>query len=407
MKFVLLLLVAFVGFFSSGQYILPIQHDTNTYQHEIISYGIAEYSSSSIQNEMGKMLLFGGHITDEIKDKTFDKHKGINRFGLDASAEIEYRNLKVNLFKDNWGFIVKAGYFNYMSVLYSKDIFGLTFYGNENYLGDNVDFSGSRFQAMSFQKVGFGMIDKKSKSNVSLNFYSISNYAELLLREGQLFQSENGDSVSLTLDGNLDYTSESTFIKGFGGGIDLDFRIPVTLRNEKVTYVQFIAKNLGVAKMTSTVTRYKTDTTFTYDGLTFDQLYGDESIFNEDFSVLDTMGVDSLSITKYKVLPGFIQAGKIVDEMSLARVQSFFGVRIYPSITYSPLIYAGAQFKTTKWLDLGANLSYGGFSGFRAGVYGSVKVKNISLGISSEDIVGFISNKANGQSLMVRLRCRL
>lgn len=406
MKFVLTFIVTLVGSLSFGQYILPIQHDTNSYDHEIIAYGIGEYSSSSIQNEMGKMLLFGGHITDEIKNNSFDKHRGINRFGLDASAEMEYRNLKANLFKEKWGFVVKAGYFNYMSVLYSNDIFGLTFFGNEKYLGDNVDFAGSRFQAMSFQKIGFGMIDKHSKSNVSLNFYAISNYAELILREGQLFQSEEGDSLSLTLDGNIDYTSESSFIKGYGGGIDLDFRIPVVLRNEKVSYVQFLAKNLGVAKMTSTVTRYQADTTFTYDGLTFDQLYGDANIFTDDFSILDTMGIDSISITKYKVLPGFIQAGKIVDDLNPARVQSFFGVRIYPSITYAPLIYAGAQFKTTKWLDLGANLSYGGFAGFRAGMYGSLKLKNFSLGISSEDIVGFVSKKAKGQSLIVRLRCK-
>jgi hypothetical protein len=406
MRFVLILFLAQIGFFSFGQYILPIQHDTNTYNHEIIAHGITEYSSTSVQNEMGKMLLFGGHITDDIKNRTFDAHRGINRFGLDASAEIEYRNLKASIFKEKWGFTVKAGYYNYMSVLYSKELFGLSFFGNEKYLGENVDFSGSRFQAMSFQKIGFGFIDKKSKSNVSLNVYSISNYAEINVREGHLFQSENGDSISLTLDGNLDYTSESNFLKGFGAGIDLDFRIPVVLRNEKVSYVQFLAKNLGFAKMTSTVTRYRTDTTFTYDGLTFDQLYGDASIFNEDFSILDTLGVDSLSVSKYKALPGFMQAGKIVDDLNKARVQSFFGIRIYPSITYSPLIYAGAQFKTTKWLDLGANASYGGFSGFRAGIYGNVRMKNFSLGISSEDVIGFVSKKAKGQSLIVRLRCR-
>lgn len=405
MKVLVVCIFIIVSYFSLGQHLLPIQHDTNTYNHELITYGNADFSSTSVYNEMSKKLLFGGFISNDVKDDSFSKHKGINRFGFDISGELEYRNLKVNFIKENIGFIVKGGYYNYMSLLYSKELFGMTFYGNERYLGENIDFSGSRFQTMSFQKIGFGLIDKKSKSNVTLNFYSVSNYAEANVREGQLFQSESGDSVSLTLDGTFDYTAENSFIKGYGVGIDLDFRLPVVLGKEQISYVQFLAKNLGVAHINSRITRYAADTIFTFDGLTFDQLYGDASIFNDQFSLLDTLGVDSMSVTKIRMLPGFVQVGKIVDDHSEARIQSFFGVRIYPSLTYSPLIYAGAHFRTTKWLDLGANISYGGFTGFRTGIYSQVKLKNFALGISSEDVLGFVAKRAKGQSLIIRMRC--
>ena len=398
--------IFFLSSISWSQHLLPIQYDTNTYNQEIILYGIADFSASSIQNEIGKKFIYGGYISNDMKDNSFAQHKGINRVGLDAGGEIEYRNLKANIFKNNFGFIIKGGYNNYLSLLYSKDLFGLSFYGNENYLGENINFSGSRFQAMSFQKIGFGLIDKKSKSNASLNFYSISNYYEGNVREGQLFQSENGDSMSLTLDGTFDYASSSKFMKGYGVGIDLDLRIPVSLRKEKISYVQILVKNLGFAHINSPVTHYEADTTFTYNGLTFDQLYGDSKIFNGQFSVLDTLGIDSLTTSKFRFLPGFIQAGKIVDDLSQSKVQSFFGIRMYPSLNYAPMVYAGVQFRTTKWLDLAANVSFGGYTGFRAGFYGNVKFENFAVGISSEDILGFISNKARGQSLILRLRCR-
>lgn len=391
-----------------SQQLLPIQYDTNRYDQEFILNGVADYGSNVLNNELSQKFLFGGYVTNEIKDNSFSNHSGINRFGMDVSGEFEYRNMKCNLFgKEKWGFIVKAGDYNYMSLLYSKDLFGMTFYGNEHYLGENINFSGSRFSTMSFQKVGFGIIDKSTKSNISLNFYTISNYAEGSVREGQLFQSESGDSVSLTFDGDFEYASETAFLKGYGVGIDLDFRIPVVIREDRVSYIQFLAKNIGVAHLNSPITKYAADTIFTYDGLTFNQLYGKESIFDDNFSVLDSIGVDSTSTTKVRFLPGFLQVGKIVDAMSTARVQSFFGVRMYPSIAYVPMIYAGAQFKTTKWLDLGANISYGGYVKFRAGMYAQFKMKNFALGVSSEDLFGMVSKKGKGQSLIVRLRVKL
>lgn len=391
-----------------GQQLLPVQHDTTIYAHEFILNGVFEYGASSINNDFSQKLLFGGHITSEIKDNSFAEHKGINRFGFDASAEAEYRNLKVNLFgKSDWGFTVKGGYYNYFSSIYSKDLFGLTFYGNEQYLGENINFSGSRFSTMAFQKVGFGIIDKKSKSNISLNGYTISNYAEGTVRDGILFQSIEGDSLSLTLDGELEYTSENTFVKGFGVGVDLDIRIPVIIRNEKISYIQFLAKNIGVAHISSNVTRYSVDSVYTYDGLTFDQIYGESNIFDDKFSLLDTLGIDSASVTTTRFLPGFLQVGKIVDEMSDTRLQGFFGVRLYPSIGYAPMVYAGLQIRTAKWLDLGLNASYGGYSAFKAGFYAQFKLKNFGMGISTENLYGLFSKNAKGESFVLRLRYKL
>lgn len=394
-----------VGF---AQQLLPIQHDTNAYNQEYIINGVADFGATSIQNSLSSKFLFGGNITNEIKDNSYTKHKGINRLGVDFSSEFEYRNMKVNLFKkENLGFIIKAGYYTYVSSLYSKDLFGLTFYGNENYLGENANFSGTRFSSMSFQKIGFGAINKKTKSTVSLNFYSISNYAEGNIREGKLFQSASGDSVSLTFDGEFQYASTNTFVKGYGIGVDLDFRIPVVLREGKTSYIQFLAKNLGVAHIYSAVTRYAADTIISFDGFTFNQLVGDANIFNSNSSILDTLGIDSTSITKVRFLPGFIQIGKIVDVMCTSKVQSFFGVRMYPSVSYVPMIYAGVHYKTTKWLDLGANVSYGGYTALRFGLYSQINLKKFAVGISSEDLVGFVSKSGMGQSIILRLRLKI
>src|SRR5574343_384443 len=393
---------------TNAQNVLPIQYDTLFYKQEFILNGTADYSSTSVLNSMSSKLLFGGAITDEIKTSSFDQHKGINRFGVDASAEFEYRNMNVNLFKkERYGFVVKAGYYNYVSTIYSKDLFGLTFFGNEQYLGGDADLSGSKFSAISFQKIGFGAIDKKSKSSLSLNYYNFSNYAEGYLNDGYLFQSESGDSVSLTLDGQFDYSGSSSFMKGYGVGVDLDYRFSVMINPEKVAFIQLQAKNIGFTQMTSKITRYEVDTLLTFEGFTFDQLIGNSNVLDDGTSILDTLGIDSLSVTKFRILPGYIQVGKIVDETSKQRLQGFFGVRLYTISTYAPLVFGGAHVRANSGLAFGINASYGGFARFRTGLYVQSTFKNMTIALASEDVIGLVSNQGKGKSVILRLRYRI
>lgn len=405
-----LLLAAFMltNVLVHAQNVLPIQYDTLPYKQEFILSGMADYSSTSVLNSMSSKLLLGGIISDDIKTSSFDEHKGINRFGVDASAEFEYRNMHVNLFKqEKYGYLLKAGYYNYASAIYSKDLFGLTFFGNEGYLGGDADFSGSKFSAISFQKIGFGAIDKKSKSSLSLNYYNFSKYAEGYLNDGYLYQSESGDSLSLTLDGQFDSARSSSFMQGYGVGLDLDYRFSVLINPEKLAFIQLQAKNIGFAQMTAKITRYEVDTLLTFEGFTVDQLIGSSNVLDNGTSLLDTLGIDSLSVTKFRFLPGYIQVGKIVDETSKQRLQGFFGVRLYTISTYAPLVFGGAHLKASSWLSLGVNASYGGFARFRAGFYAQSTFKNMTVALATEDIIGLVSKQGKGKSVILRLRYRI
>ena len=101
----------FTFYLGYSQSWLPIQHDTLLIKkHEFIFSGTADYGSTSLHKSLTQKLFYGGEITDDIKEKSLNLHKGINRFGSDLNAEVEYRNYTTNLFKNNnWGFVVKAG----------------------------------------------------------------------------------------------------------------------------------------------------------------------------------------------------------------------------------------------------------------------------------------------------------
>lgn len=387
--------------------LIPVGYDTLTHHHEFFIDGGVDYYGTSVERDLLSRLLRGGMITEEIKDHSFDKHKAINRFGAVMGGEIEYRNYNAHIFKKkNWGFVIRGGYNTFAGILYSKDLFGLAMYGNDRYLGQTIDFSGTDVSFMSFQKLGFGLIDDRTKSSVTLNVYNISNRVSGDFRTMKITQDEAGESLTIEMDGEIDVRNTMNFSQGIGFGLDLDFRVPVSWGKDRQAFLRFQAQNVGVAYMYEPQKSYSFDTTITFTGLTFDQLIGDNSLLSDStLNILDTLGVQSSLKYRTSLLPGFLQIGKIVDEHYEGKLQSFFGLRLYPTLIYSPYIFAGMDYHPAKWVRLGINASYGGFGKFRAGLYSDFRVGNYSVGLSSENLLGFFWKGASGQSAFVRLRC--
>lgn len=406
MKLFSALIIVFCYFFSSAQSWLPIQHDTLlNKKHELIISGTADYASTSLHKSLTQKLFYGGEITDDIKEKSLKLHRGINRFGSDLNTEIEYRNFSVSLFNNpNWGFTVKAGYFSFINALYSKDLYELTFYGNNHYISDTAFLSGTKFSAYTFQKIGFGWLDKKSKSSVTLNVFNISNYSNAFIRKGEIYQSSEIDTLSVGFSGNASFIGSSAFINGLGFGIDADLRITVPTRNNKPVYYQFLAKNIGFASLNNPLNQYTGDSIFTFTGISYNDVINGSSFLDSNFSILDTFGVQKSQTRKTLFLPGYLQFSKLVDVNSTRKLQEFYGIRLFLASAYAPLVFAGVDYRininNSNTINLGLNSSYGGFSKFRFGFYSSMKIKNFNIGLASENIFG-----KNGQSFLFRLQC--
>jgi hypothetical protein len=258
---------------------------------------------------------------------------------------------------------------------------------------------------MNYQKVGIGLIDAKSKSNVTLNFYNVSDRFSGDLKKAEVFQHEDGSAIDIVLEGEFDMKRNLKFNQGIGIGLDADFKIPVNWIKDRKAFIQFKVQDIGVAYMYEKQKVYSVDTSFTYSGLQINDLIGDNAIFNDSFNVLDTLGIKSTEKNRTVLMPGYIQAAKLVDDLQTHKWQSFFGIRLYTTLIYSPYVYGGIDFKAAKWLHIGVNMAYGGFGKLRGGLYAGAKFGNYSIGLSSENVAGWVSKKnSSGQSLNVRLR---
>ena len=383
-------------------------YDSIEYNHQIILNGTCDYSASGIENGITSKFVRGGIIDDQMKDASFDKHGAINRVGVDLSGELIYRNFRTKIFKNkNWGMQFQGGYYTFGGALYSKDLYGLAFYGNEGYVDDTMNMSGSDLSLVSFQKIGFGLVDAKSKSSVILNVYNISNRVSVDFRDLEIAQSADGMNVDLLMDGEVEMGQNNKFSQGIGFGFDVDFRLTVAWYKKRDAKIQFMAKNIGFGYMHESQKRYSFDTTFNYSGFKFEQIIGDNAILADSINLLDTLGIHSIDVNPVFMLPGYLQVGKMIDNNSEYKLQSFFGVRVYPSLIYSPYIFAGANYKPLDWLNVGASVSYGGFAGLRAGLYSNLSFDKFKMGIGTDNFIGIVSKKGNGQSLYLKLQCTI
>ncbi len=393
---------------SFSQQFLPIQHDSISTYNEILVSGNGELSSTSIQNQLFRKLLFGGEITTDQINASLSKHLPMNRLGVDLNSEVEYRNFKSTVFKNsNWGYLIKAGYYAVGGANYSKDIFGLIFNGNQNYLGSSVNISGSSFAFSTFQKIGFGVIDKKSKSSITLNYINASDFQGANIQEGTMDLNADGTLVKLNTKGSYRSTQGANFCKGIGAGIDIDYRFMIIRNGVKNSTFQFIAKNIGLVNYFAGLQSYQMDSTINFEGFKLNQLYGNQSIFNDSVSYIDSLHIHQSVEKKVLFLPGFLQFGKIINEDYSSKWNYFYGIRLYPTLAYTPMLYLGGQWKPNEKVEIGSQASVGGFSRFRMGLYSNFNVSNWVIGIGSQDVIGMISKKGYGQSLLIRLRCKL
>ncbi|MBU2018979.1 MAG: hypothetical protein KJ941_04970 [Bacteroidetes bacterium] len=388
-----------------AQNMLPQDMDTNQFCYSVSVSGLFDFSSTSVERQMTQLYFLGGELTDKIKARSFNKHKGINNIGFELGGVVDYHNYVSNVFKNpKIGYVVRAGSYSYLSSNYSKDAFGLLFYGNSMYKGDTASFSGMDAKGIGIEKFGIGLIDKKSKTSLVLNGYNVSSYQDLNIVKGNLISDTTNNSLQLEMIGNYRTAKSSNFSKGWGMGFDLDYRLPVSWFNGKSTYFQFSMQNIGVMVLNQ-VTNYSFDTDVEFGGFQFQDVFKSPSdSTNNDYQ--DSLGLKVTTSSAIRLLPGFIQVGKLIQENTDQKWQSYFGVRLYTTLTYNPLIFIGGQYQASKNIRFGFQGSYGGFSTFRAGLYSQLKFKRTYVGLGTEDFYGMISKKARGQSVYLRISYR-
>ncbi len=398
----LAILFSFTSALAFAQQTLPMWHDSTSIKREIVWQSNAQIHSSHLGSDISRMILFGGFITDEMKGNSFKllSNNGLNRTGAILSSDLIYHDYTINLFKKKeYGLVILAGYQNYFASSYRSDVFRLLANGNSGMSGI-IDLTDTRFFQLSNQKLGFGLLDKKTRSTFAVSLVNSAGFQNFDIINGVFRQSENNDTTDLILVGNYMGNSLGGFSNGLGAAIDVDMRIPVTFGKKKVL-IQIAAQNVGFVHYNRASYRYDIDTNYRYTGFTIDQIQNFGN--NEEFSFVDSLNLVRETGGQTQWLPGFLQVAKIVDRNANQTFQSFFGLNVYTQIIYLPQVFAGIHWQANRIFAAGLHGSYGGFGGARIGFYTEALLGQFRVGLSSQDVLGTLANSGYGHSLLFRI----
>ena len=397
------LVFLFYGFTVFGQNMLPLIQDT-TGQHSgffaLTSNG--DYSSNSIGKNIVQSFFYGGFIDQDMKNSSIERLQNINQFGLDMNAELSFRS-KGDLTKKesspfyNHGYSIQAGYHQFSSIIFSRDVFRYTFEGNSLFLGDTADFSGTRFHSMGYSKIGFGIFNRSTNNSLTLNVLSLNQFATGAMSTATIYQDSQNDTINLDYAGEFSFAQGSGFSKGFGLSFDIDYRIQTNENDHAMTF-QLLAKNIGFILPTQPMSRYSSDSSFQYTGFNLNQLVQQNIL--STIQLADTLALEKGTEKRALLLPGFIQFSKLVDMQATQRVQSFYGARLFLSTNYIPYFFAGVHGRVTKHWSTGVSASYGGFSHLKWGMYSSFQFSNWNIGVASENLFS-----KTGESIILQVKC--
>lgn len=385
-----------------AQFYLPLIQDTTFSSNNYVIETGAEYHSNSLINAFTRKFIVGGVISNEQTQNTFNKQAQINRFAVQSFNEFRCFLGSKKIGKDSLSWGVKAGIYGHANLFFSKDAFGLALLGNENYLGNSANFSELSFHTSVFQKIGFGIFNKSNKSSLFLNVVNLQQYAKSYLRKGYLTQNDDATEIELKVQGELAFTQNNGLSNGIGFALDFDKRVAVQLLNEQKATIQIQVQNLGLAFVNKGLTRYEIDSTYAYNGFQINQLIGANSLFGSDFSLMDSLGIQQRITKSWVVLPAFIQVAKLIDASSTKKIQTYYGVKLYPTFAAIPAGFFGVYWKINPHYSIASSVSYGAFGKFRNGWYLSYTGKKVTSVLGSDDLLGFVSKNAFGQSLFLR-----
>jgi hypothetical protein len=389
-----------------GQNTLPERYDTSVYKQEFILQSKYDLFSTSLPNYFTNQLIFGGGISTQETKTLVENSHFTNTIGLEANSELEYRNLAIFPTK-KWGLVFKTSINTINSCHYTKDMLGLILQGNSAYLGKAIQLNPSSLQSISYYKFGIGFIHKTSKNNFSINVYSIKNYINSMLSYGALYVSDSSSLALLDVSGNSTSYYASGNSQNVGIGLDFDLKIPVTTFTDSKIFIQITAKNFGVGILTKEVHYYAADTNYQFQGFSLQTIENLAHSSKTNEQQLQALTIYNSTKKRYIPLYGYIQIHKVNPIYSSQQIQSIFGARIYPSISYLPYLYAGIQLKIGKKSVLGIYENYGITNQFRTGMYLETRFSGFNLTLGSENIIGSFRSQGYGRSVQCKISYRL
>tara|TARA_B100001287_G_scaffold53769_1_gene42395 strand:- start:2134 stop:3327 length:1194 start_codon:yes stop_codon:yes gene_type:complete len=358
----------------------PINKDS--LQNKLVSIYSNNYTSinsTHLPLSFFKKIFKGGVINEKDLGSTQNLNKtNTSGFELDLSVGFKILNSETNN-----GWYLKFQNLNTGGVKYAQNLFNCVFIGNKN-ISSPVKLGNTSFHLRNHQLFHVGLI--KKNLSVGLSIGNINSEYQGSFSENSFFNPSSPYLWEISIQPRflfLENRPKSLLKNGNSFGIDLEFsNCNKNAVSEKLNYSIGI-NNLGVMLFHDSYKRYEFDTTFTFQGFSF------EEILNFDSTILSLYETIEPSLEEKNELQ--ISPFHIFSEFSY----HFKDFKLITALNYRhksqyiPKIHLGLEKKLNNNFAIGNSISYGGFNKFQWGTNINYSINKLKINLIFNNIVGF------------------
>lgn len=365
--------------------------------------GFGYYGSNIMDIETMNLFYKGGYFNSDLKAESLKRLGANNLLGAEYGARITYLNPYVK-WLDSAGIFVTYEISGGGGVSFSEDLFRLVFQGNQGYLGDSAFFSGTEFANYAFKKTGIGY-NKGNKLKVGLSLLEFDNYSYGMVDRGIYYSDANSDSLTMRLAGNwmTDKREKYTSPVGFGMGMDFEVNLPYKeVDTMNLPRLVFGVKNLGLFVSSREMNVIQVDTLYQYTGTEVNNISDFQNGLYSQTNVQDSLLPQMQQGRKVKLLPFEMYFYSTSNPMG-KKMQLIYGMRYKFRVGMTPQLYIGGDWRPSETTIITPFLSFGGYSYFKTGVSIRKQFEKLNVGLSFNNIPGFLTKEAYQRSMSISL----
>lgn len=403
MKNAIILTYLFLSTLTFAQDVLPIFGDT-TFEKNLLKISSHNYySSNHFNNALLDKFIFGGTITDEIKNKNSERLSPNNRLGGEMEQTIEHYNANIHPIRNKkYGLLLSFSDAHLLSANVPTDLFNLAMYGNADYLNDTLKFGFAHVQYLHYQKIGVGIFDKSTLSSLKVNYIAGSKVLEGRLNDSWMLNQP--DSITLKMQG-AGYSSDRFYpymgFQGSGVTVDLNYNFLFESRKGNSQFLNLKISNLGFVVWNANNHQYTVDSTSNYTGFDIRNFINQPEGTSKKYNFIDTLGIYEGQGKNIAAMPIEFVLQKAPVRNSSQKLQYILGFKTILTSDYFPYLFAGIYYAPVANFSASTRLSYGGFGGLQWGLNLNYWIKGKTyLALGTYDMIGNISkNYGFGRSI--------
>jgi hypothetical protein len=419
-KFSLPLLLIFISFKAICQPIGYFSFDSkNTFESNYPSRnnslglsGDVLFGSNCITTKFANNYIGNLFLDTTLKNNVSSRLGSDNHFGYDLDGGLFYTH-KLDTFLH----IPISSYYlairdrNHSDANFPKDLFNLTFFGNEMYAGKTANLSNLSFNSIHYQQIQFGLIKEypayHASYTVGVSISGLKGQSSLNITTGSdsLFTQIAGEYLNLTANMNMRQsdTSGSNYSSFNGWGLSTDFFVSFHDSLSNFT-VRLDVQDLGFINWFKAI-QNNIDTSFQFSGLEVPNiLQPGDSLSNLSLDSNYTKAYHAHQVKKSYTtfLPALINLSLSMFLDPDKKIPLEAGVNFRFSSNYTPYIYAGVSKFFNKTTIAGATISYGGYGRFGFGLnFGKDFGHGVILMVRTNNFESLLlPNSATGETLL-------